>query len=114
MNTDPRYSMLIRWSDEDQAYLVTLPEWQGHLQNWQTATHGKTYAEAVERGREVLEMLIEAAQAYHIAHVGVAGAMHRAAAQASETLRKVRVRERRHRIGGVIRRRVPAGAPALR
>ena len=62
MNTDPRYSMLIRWSDEDQAYLVTLPEWQGHLQNWQTATHGKTYAEAVERGREVLEMLIEAAR----------------------------------------------------
>ena len=62
MNTDPRYSMLIRWSDEDQAYLVTLPEWQGHLQNWQTATHGKTNAEAVERGREVLEMLIEAAR----------------------------------------------------
>jgi hypothetical protein len=22
-----RYSMLIEWSEEDQAYLITLPEW---------------------------------------------------------------------------------------
>ncbi len=25
------YSMLIEWSDEDQAYLVTLPEWADHV-----------------------------------------------------------------------------------
>ena len=28
MSEQSRYSMLIQWSDEDQAYLVTLPEWE--------------------------------------------------------------------------------------
>ncbi|MGH2516553.1 MAG: type II toxin-antitoxin system HicB family antitoxin [Ktedonobacterales bacterium] len=49
-----RYSMLIQWSDEDQAYLVSLPEW-----NPLPLTHGDTYEEAVRRGHEVLEMLVE-------------------------------------------------------
>jgi hypothetical protein len=70
--------------------------------------------ESTDRGEEAVLTGVAGPQAYHIAHVGVAGAMHRAAAQEGETLRKVRVRERRHRIGGVIRQRVPAGAPALR
>jgi predicted RNase H-like HicB family nuclease len=50
-----RYSMVIQWSDEDNLYLVHLPEfpWQ------QFMTHGKTYEEAAQRGQEVLEMLIE-------------------------------------------------------
>ena len=43
-------------------FLVTLPEWEGHLLNWRTATHGATYDEAARHGREVLEMLIEGAQ----------------------------------------------------
>jgi predicted RNase H-like HicB family nuclease len=45
--------MLIQWSDEDQAYIVTLPEFGG------PKTHGDTYEEAAKNGREVLEMLIE-------------------------------------------------------
>lgn len=55
------YSMLIEWSDEDQAYVVSFPEWEqagliGH-------THGDTYAEAVRKGEEMLRFLVESAQA---------------------------------------------------
>ncbi len=54
------YSMLIEWSDEDQAYLVTLPEWAVSVM--QPVTHGATYAEAAKNGCEALEMLIESAR----------------------------------------------------
>ncbi len=50
----PHYSMLIEWSDEDQLYIVSFPEW-GDLAH----THGATYAEAVTYGQEVLDLLIE-------------------------------------------------------
>src|SRR5260370_30195887 len=30
MNERPRYSMAIQWSDEDEAYIVSLPEWEAH------------------------------------------------------------------------------------
>jgi predicted RNase H-like HicB family nuclease len=52
-----RYSMLIQWSDEDQAYIVTLPEFGGCM------THGETYVDAARIGQEALESLIEAYQA---------------------------------------------------
>lgn len=52
-----RYSMLIEWSEEDQAYLVTLPEWADRVM--MPATHGDTYSEAVKNGQEVLELLVE-------------------------------------------------------
>ena len=48
-----RYSVIIQWSDEDRAFVVTLPEWGG------CHTHGATYEEAAKNAREVLEMLIE-------------------------------------------------------
>lgn len=55
----PRYSMLIEWSDLDQAYIVTLPEWEraGALAH----THGATYAEAARKGQKLIEFLLEAA-----------------------------------------------------
>jgi predicted RNase H-like HicB family nuclease len=53
------YSMLIEWSDEDQAYLVILPEWADRVM--MPATHGDTYSEAVRHGQEVLEMLVKSA-----------------------------------------------------
>ncbi len=53
-----RYSMVIHWSERDKAYLVALPEWEGRLGNWDSATHGDSYGEAAENGREVLEMLV--------------------------------------------------------
>jgi predicted RNase H-like HicB family nuclease len=54
-----QYSMLIEWSEEDQAYLVTLPEWSDRVM--MPATHGSTYSEAVQHGQEVLEMLMNSA-----------------------------------------------------
>lgn len=48
-----RYSMLIQWSNEDGAYLVFLPEFQGG-----PITHGKTYKKAAKAGGEVLKLLI--------------------------------------------------------
>jgi antitoxin HicB len=55
------YLMLIEWSDEDNAYLVTLPEWADRV--IMPATHGETYREAVKNGQEVLELLVESARA---------------------------------------------------
>jgi predicted RNase H-like HicB family nuclease len=50
-----KYKMVIQWSDLDNCYLVGLPDFPG--QEWRT--HGDTYAEAVENGIEVLDLLIE-------------------------------------------------------
>lgn len=52
-----KYSMLIRWSDEDQTYIVSFPEWEasGHIGH----VHGKTYCEAAQQGEELLENLVE-------------------------------------------------------
>jgi predicted RNase H-like HicB family nuclease len=49
--------MLIEWSHEDDAFLVSLPDWEGIVRN--PVTHGDTYEEAVRHGREVLQMLVE-------------------------------------------------------
>jgi predicted RNase H-like HicB family nuclease len=45
--------MLIEWSEEDQVFAVTLPEFPCNR------THGATYEEAAKNGQEVLELLIE-------------------------------------------------------
>jgi len=52
--------MLIEWSEEDQVYLVTLPEWAQHV--YMPATHGDTYDDAVKNVSSVLEMLISDAK----------------------------------------------------
>ena len=49
-----RYSILIQWSEEDQCYIVSLPEFGKYAR-----THGDTYEEAVKNAQEVLELLIE-------------------------------------------------------
>ncbi len=51
------YSMVIEWSEEDEAFLVTLPEWSDRV--IMPVTHGSTYGEAVQNGQEVLEMLVD-------------------------------------------------------
>ena len=48
------YSMHIQWSEEDQAYIVTVPELPG------CKTHGGTYEEAVKQGKEAIESWIMA------------------------------------------------------
>ena len=51
--------MVIEWSEEDQTFLVTLPEWADRVNT--PTTHGDTYEDAVRNGNEVLGLLIEAA-----------------------------------------------------
>lgn len=53
-----RYSMTIQWSDEDQLFLVTIPEFAGIV--LMPCTHGKTREEAIKNGAEVIEMYLEA------------------------------------------------------
>ena len=57
MSEIARYSMIIEWSDNDGAYIVSLPEWGPGAR-----THGTTYDEAVRNGQEVLAMLMERAR----------------------------------------------------
>lgn len=53
-----RYTMVIKWSEEDKLYLVHLPEFP-----WQEfVTHGSTYQEAAQNGQEALDGLIEVMQ----------------------------------------------------
>jgi antitoxin HicB len=52
--------MVLQWSDEDQAYLVSFPEWADFIM--QPVTHGDTYEDAAQRGHEVLENLIAVAE----------------------------------------------------
>lgn len=60
MSDHSRYSMLIEWSDLDDAYVVSFPEWErdGHLAH----THGATYAEAAQKGQEMLAFLMDSAK----------------------------------------------------
>ncbi len=53
-----KYQMLIQWSDEDECFLVALPDFPG--QQWRS--HGDTYQEAVTNGIEALESLAIAYQ----------------------------------------------------
>lgn len=53
-----QYSILIQWSNEDQKYIVSLPEFGPYAH-----THGDSYEEALKNGKEVLELLIEDYQA---------------------------------------------------
>jgi predicted RNase H-like HicB family nuclease len=53
-----RYTMVIQWSEEDNLYLVHLPEFP-----WQEfVTHGRTYQEAAQNGQEALDGLIAVLQ----------------------------------------------------
>lgn len=53
-----KYTMKIRWSDEDNAYIVTVPELPGCV------THGNTYEEAIQQGKDAIESWIEASNAW--------------------------------------------------
>jgi len=48
-----KYAMDIRWSDEDQVYIVTVPELDG------CKTHGRTYEDAAHQGRDMIELWLE-------------------------------------------------------
>ena len=48
------YTIIIQWSQEDNCFVVSLPQWGEFCH-----THGDTYQEALDNAQEVLEMLIE-------------------------------------------------------
>jgi predicted RNase H-like HicB family nuclease len=48
-----RYAIVIEWSDDDQLFLASLPDFPG------AHTHGRTRAEALEMGEEVLALLLD-------------------------------------------------------
>jgi predicted RNase H-like HicB family nuclease len=54
------YSIITEWSEEDGAFLVTLPEWTRDI--LMPATHGDTYPESIKNAHEVLDMLINTAK----------------------------------------------------
>ncbi len=52
------YSMIIQWDDEDHIFVVSVPELPGCM------THGKTYEEAVQQGKDAIESWIMVAQEF--------------------------------------------------
>jgi predicted RNase H-like HicB family nuclease len=48
-----RYAMVIEWSDEDQLFLVSIPDFPG------AHTHGRTRTEAAEMGEEAIASLLD-------------------------------------------------------
>ena len=57
------YSMVVQWSEDDQAYFVTLPDWEGHVLN--PITHGDSYEHAITRAHEALAALVASARQHH-------------------------------------------------
>jgi predicted RNase H-like HicB family nuclease len=57
-NHYPRYSIVIEWSDEDRAFIATVPELPGCV------THGDTYEEALQQGQDAMESWIDSARAH--------------------------------------------------
>jgi predicted RNase H-like HicB family nuclease len=49
------YEMVIVWSEEDDCYLVHLPDFPEQTYH----THGDSYEEAARNGKEVLQLLLE-------------------------------------------------------
>jgi antitoxin HicB len=60
MSDTPYYSILIQWSDEDQSYVVILPEWKDLCA--MPVTDAATWEEAARKGSEVFDTLIRITQ----------------------------------------------------
>ena len=51
------YSMLIQWSEIDQVFVVTIPEFIGRVM--MPCTDGQTYEDSARSGLEVIETFLE-------------------------------------------------------
>ena len=51
-----KYRIFIQWSNEDNCFLVSLPDFKEE-QQW--VTHGETYEEALQNAVEVMDILVE-------------------------------------------------------
>ena len=47
------YSIVIQWSEKDECFVASLPEWGD------CNTHGKSYEQALENAQKVLASLVE-------------------------------------------------------
>ncbi len=56
MKTDPRYEVIIYWSDEDEAFIAEVPELPG------CAADGPTYEAALANVQVIIDEWIETAQ----------------------------------------------------
>ena len=52
------YSMNIQWDNDDKIFVVTVPELPGCV------THGKTYEEAVQQGKDAIESWLMVAKEF--------------------------------------------------
>ena len=59
-NQTTHYSMNIQWDEDDQVFVVTVPELPG------CRTHGATYEEAVQQGQDAIESWIKVASSLTI------------------------------------------------
>ena len=50
-----RYEMVIVWTEEDDCFLVNLPDFPEQTYR----THGNSYEEAARNGQEILQLLLE-------------------------------------------------------
>ena len=55
MRSDPRYEVIIYWSDEDEAFIAEVPELPG------CASDGQTYEEALANVQVIIDEWIETA-----------------------------------------------------
>lgn len=68
MINDPRYEMVIYWSDQDEAFVVEVPELPGCMAD------GVAYQEAVRNARTIIAEWIERARGARAADLGAAWA----------------------------------------
>ena len=52
------YQIIIEWSDEDQAYLVSIPQLEKETGLLMPCSHGDTYAEALEEAKISIELAL--------------------------------------------------------
>lgn len=55
MKSDPRYEVIIYWSDEDEAFIAEVPELPG------CASDGQTYEQALANVQVIIDEWIETA-----------------------------------------------------
>ena len=55
-----RYSLIIQWSEDDQLYLVTIPEFSEIVM--QPCTYGRNYEEAITNAQEAISGYLEYCQ----------------------------------------------------
>ena len=54
----PPYSVLIKWSDRDESFLVRLPDWEREGLVRGPVTHGDSYGGAIRAASDAIQALV--------------------------------------------------------